>query len=81
MRQQVTGVVVNRKLSSPRAEFDRLKAILHQCALDGPEGHNRDGHADFRAHLLGRIAWVNSLDPGRGAKLRARFDRIVWPQM
>ena len=33
---------------------------------------------DFRAHLVGRIGWVEALNPQRGARLRAIFDRIEW---
>jgi hypothetical protein len=28
--------------------------------------------------MLGRIAWVESLNPARGAKLRRRFEQIAW---
>lgn len=78
-RQVVTGVVVNDKPNVPRVEFDRLKATLTNCVRHGPASQNRDSHADFRAHLLGRISHVAMLNPGRGAKLRIIFDRIEWP--
>ena len=55
-RQTVTGVVVNAHPNVPRAEYDRLKAILHRAPLDGPAGLDP-------SHLLGRIAWVESLNP------------------
>jgi hypothetical protein len=77
-RQRVTGVVVNVRPNVAREDYDRLKAILHNAARDGPAAHNRDGVEDFRAHLLGRIAWVAALHPERGARLRARFDAIAW---
>ncbi|HEY6758309.1 MAG TPA: reverse transcriptase family protein [Baekduia sp.] len=78
-RQRVAGVVVNAHPNYARDEYDRLKAILHNAARgDGPERENRDHHPDFRAHLLGRVAWVTALNPARGAKLRARFDAIAW---
>jgi hypothetical protein len=77
-RQRVTGIVVNDKLSPPRRELERLRAILHNCVRHGPATQNRDGHADFRAHLRGRIAWIESLDPSKGARLRAVFDQIRW---
>jgi RNA-directed DNA polymerase len=77
-RQLVCGVVVNQRLNVPRAEYDRLKAILHDAARHGPAAANRDDVADFRAHLLGRIAWVGQLHPARGQRLRARFDAIAW---
>lgn len=77
-RQAVTGIVVNRHPNLSRNEFDRLKATLHNCVIRGPATQNHSGASDFRAHLLGRISWVESLNPGRGAKLRREFSRIDW---
>ncbi len=77
-RQRVCGVVVNDRLNVARSEYDELKAILHNAARSGPASQNRHGVADFGAHLLGRIAWVESLNPARGARLRARFELIAW---
>lgn len=79
VRQSVTGIVVNEHTATGRREFDALKAILHNCARSGPADQNRGGHPDFRAHLLGRIGWVEQCHPARGARLRAAFDRIAWP--
>jgi hypothetical protein len=76
-RQTVTGVVVNAHPNCARAEFDTLKAILTNCVRHGPASQNRDGRPNFRAHLLGRISNVAQLNPARGAKLRAIFDRIT----
>ncbi|HVH41341.1 MAG TPA: reverse transcriptase family protein [Labilithrix sp.] len=78
VRQQVTGVVVNERLSVPRDVFDRLKATLHNCVRLGPGSQNHEGHADFRAHLRGRIAYVKSLATLRGEQLEREFDRIAW---
>jgi hypothetical protein len=78
-RQRIASVVVNDKLAVARDEIDRLRAMLHNCVRTGPAAQNRDGHADFRAHLLGRVSWVGSLDPTKGAKLMAMFERIAWP--
>ena len=77
-QQSVTGLVVNDRLSVPRAEFDRLKAILTNCVRQGPSSQNREGHSDFQAHLRGRIGHLASVNPTRGAKLRALFDAIDW---
>ncbi|AWM37745.1 Reverse transcriptase (RNA-dependent DNA polymerase) [Gemmata obscuriglobus] len=78
-RQTVTGVVVNQRPNVPRAEFDRLKAILTNCVRHGPADQNRSGHPDFRSHLAGRVAYVAGVNPVRGRKLWALFDRITWP--
>jgi hypothetical protein len=78
-RQVLTSIVVNDKPNVKRVEVDRLKAILTNCIRSGPAGQNRDGLRDFRAHLAGRISQVASVNPARGGKLRALFDRIAWP--
>jgi RNA-directed DNA polymerase len=78
VRQHLAGVVVNRHPNLNRNQFDRLKAILHNCAAHGPQGQNREGHADFRAYLAGSIAYAEMINPARGRRLRALFDEIVW---
>jgi RNA-directed DNA polymerase len=77
-RQEVTGLVVNERPAIRRTEFDRLRAILHNCARFGPQGQNRKGAPDLRAHLEGAVAWVRQVQPERGAKLDAIFRRIEW---
>src|SRR5207247_8011702 len=78
-RQLVTGIVVNDRPNVTRREYDRLKAVLRDAVRD-PAQANRRGVPDFRSHLLGRISWVESLHPARGARLRSLFDRVAWDQ-
>jgi hypothetical protein len=77
-RQTVTGIVVNDHINVARPAYDALKATLTNCLRHGPTGQDRDGHADYRAHLDGRIAWVERLNLRRGEKLRRLFDAIAW---
>ncbi len=77
-RLVVTGVVVNEKLNVSRREFDRLKAVLTNCARHGAATQNRTGHPHFAAHLRGRIAQVTQLNPARGARLLAVYNQIDW---
>ncbi|GAA1023616.1 MULTISPECIES: reverse transcriptase family protein [Amycolatopsis] len=78
-QQRVAGLVVNAAPAVARSEYDELRAVLHNCVRTGPASQNRAGHPDFRAHLLGRIAWVSAANETRGAKLRGLFARIDWP--
>lgn len=78
VRQQLTGLVVNERLNIRRADYDELKAILTNCVRHGPVSQNRAGHPDFRAHLLGCIAFVAQIHPARGEKLRAIWRQIKW---
>jgi hypothetical protein len=61
-----------------RTYYEQLKAILHNCIIHGPAGQNRSGVADFRAHLSGRVAHVERVNPAHGKKLRSKFDQIRW---
>jgi RNA-directed DNA polymerase len=76
--QRVTGVVVNEHINIERRTYDALKATLHNCRTQGPQSQNRESHADYRAHLDGRVGWVEQVNPPRGAKLRRAFDAIDW---
>ena len=78
VRQYVAGLVVNRHFNICRSDFDRLKAILTNCLHHGPASQNRSGHQDFRAHLSGRISFVEMVNPFRGGKLRTLFEQIEW---
>lgn len=77
-QQRAAGVILNTKPNVPRAEYDRLKAILHQSAITGPAAQNREFREDFRSHLLGRIAYISQWSASRGEKLRRLFEKIVW---
>ncbi|MES2952788.1 MAG: reverse transcriptase family protein [Pseudomonadota bacterium] len=77
-QQRITGVVVNARPNTPRQDYDKLKACLHQCVLHGPTSQNHDLLTDFRGHLLGRIAWVKQFNAARATKLMGLFVRIVW---
>ena len=77
-RQSVCGVVVNVLPNLPRRDFDRLKAVLHRCVVNGPATENRERRVDWRQHLRGQVAWVTQINAARGRKLRELFERIDW---
>lgn len=78
-RHEITGVVASQRLGVPREYHDQLRAVLHDAGRNGVEVANRSGRADFRAHLEGRVGWVESVNPVRGRRLRAQLDAISWP--
>jgi hypothetical protein len=77
-RQRVTGLVVNDHLNVARAGYDQLKATLHNCAKNGAQAENRANLPDFRAHLEGRVVWVENVNRRRGGRLRRLFEEIQW---
>lgn len=78
VRQYLAGIVANEHLNVVRRDYDLLKATLTNCVRHGWESQNRQGVADFRAHLAGRVSFVEMVNANRGTRLRALFDRIEW---
>ncbi|MDQ6937600.1 MAG: reverse transcriptase family protein [Actinomycetota bacterium] len=78
-RQQVLGAVVNERTTVARREYDNLRATMHDCRVHGPASQTGNSSIEaFRERLIGRVAWVNGLDAGRGRRLRAGLESIDW---
>jgi len=78
VRQYLAGLVVNARVNTVRADYELLKATLHNCVRYGPAGQNREGDMSFREHLEGRVAFVAAVHPQRGERLRAMLRKIRW---
>lgn len=78
-RQRLAGLVVNARPAAPREDYDLLRAILHDAARHGLDAANRDGHADFAAHLRGRVAWISHRHPTRAEKLQRLLTAALAP--
>ena len=68
--------MVSSKTNVDRKYFDRLQAALPNCKRYGLSSQNRQGHPNFRAHLVGRIQYVKSLNKQKGLKLEQIFQQI-----
>ncbi len=78
VRQHLAGLTTNQQVNVTRTDYDRLKAVLTNCLRQGPESQNREGHPRFREHLLGRVSFVEMINPEKGKRLHAILDRIRW---
>ena len=81
VRQHLAGLVVNRHMNIMRPDFDRLKATLTNCVRLGPESQNHEAAGNFRAHLEGRLAFVEMINPAKAKRLRAIFEQILWDSL
>ncbi|HWN69835.1 MAG TPA: reverse transcriptase family protein, partial [Haliangium sp.] len=75
-QQRVTGVVVNDKLSVPRAARRRFRAILENCRRHGLASQAR-GRDDFADYLRGFAAYVQMVQPDLGARLVREVEEIL----
>lgn len=78
VRQYLAGMVVNQRVNIVRTDFDELKAILTNCVRFGPASQNRAARSNFLAHLNGRVGFVESINPQKGARLRRLLEQIAW---
>jgi len=78
VRQYLAGLVTNQKTNVVRRDFDRLKAVLTNCVRHGPENQNRERLPHFRAHLEGKVSFVEMVNPGKGKRLRNILRTIQW---
>jgi retron-type reverse transcriptase len=76
-RQEVTGVVVNQRLSVDRETLRKFRALLFQIGKDGPAGKRWGASADVFASAIGYANFVRMVDPARGAPLLARAKELA----
>lgn len=76
--QRVTGVVVNDRPNLPRWHRRMLRAIVHNCATQGPQSQNRKGNPRFRELVMGHISYLSMVNPAAGKRLREAAAEIRW---
>jgi RNA-directed DNA polymerase len=77
-RQEIGGIIVNKKPSLGREHYRKLRAILYNCAKYGPESQNQVRHPNFKSHLRGHIAQLKQVNPKLGSRLLGYFNKINW---
>lgn len=76
-QQTVTGIVVNQRPNVSRETVRRLRAILHRAKSEGLAAQNREQHPHFESWLVGMIAYVQMVNPARGAELKAEYEALT----
>ena len=75
-QQRVTGIVVNDKLTVPRRERRRFRAILHNCRKHGVASQS-GGRADFADYLRGFASYVHMVQPEEGRQLLDEVEALL----
>jgi retron-type reverse transcriptase len=77
-RHEVTGVVVNEKLSINRKELKRFRALLYQIEQSGLEGKSWHGKSEnLMASVWGYANFIQMVDKKRGAKYMAQVKALL----
>jgi retron-type reverse transcriptase len=75
-QQEVTGIVVNEKLSISKKELKRFRATLFQIEKDGPEGKRWGSSDDVIASIQGFANFVAMVNPEKGAEFLEQVKAI-----
>jgi retron-type reverse transcriptase len=78
-RQYVCGAVVNSKVNLQKTERNTLRAIIHNCEVNGIEveaSKNQITEDEFISVMNGRLNWFNQLNPQAGSHFMSRFKEI-----
>ena len=77
-KQEIAGIIVNRKPSLGRGEYKELRAIVHNCLKHGPVSQNRGNLPNFKGHLRGRISHLQQVNAKLACKILSDFNKIAW---
>jgi len=76
-QQEVTGVIVNKKLNVSKKTLKKFRATLYQIEKDGP-ANKRWGHTpDVIAAIQGFANFVYMVSPEKGRILKAKVKAII----
>jgi retron-type reverse transcriptase len=76
-QQEVTGIVVNDKLSVDRKTLKKFRALLYQIEKEGLEGKTWGKSSDIVASIKGFANFVAMVSPEKGAKLKEQIQAIL----
>ena len=81
-RQEVTGLVVNTKVSVPEKLISELENAIYYCAKYGVINHMtrmKINKGFYKEHLYGIAYFIKMVDKEKGEAYLARLDAIEWP--
>ena len=81
MRQEVTGLLINERVRIPRIYKKDIYRHLHFCMKYGGLSHFNAIKSKYnlsRDWLLGRIFYVNAVEPEEAKKMLDLFNQVDW---
>jgi RNA-directed DNA polymerase len=76
VRQEVTGIVVNKKINIAKDELKAFRATLYQIEREGLEGKTWESSTNLMMSISGFANYVNMINPSHGKKFLESIDRI-----
>lgn len=80
-RQEVTGLIVNKKVSVPKKYIKDFKKEIYYCTKYGVTSHLKrikNTKAFFKEYMYGKAYFINMVDQVLGKKLLEQLEAIEW---
>ena len=81
-RQEVTGLIVNTKVSVSERLISEIENAIYYCSKYGVVNHMARLKIDkgfYKEHLYGIAYFVKMIDKAKGEKYLSKLDEIEWP--
>lgn len=75
-QQEVTGIIVNKKVNISRKKLKNFRATLHQIENEGLEGKHWGNSPNIIASITGFANFVVMVNPEKGAEFQQQIQRI-----
>ncbi len=75
-RQEVTGIVVNKKLNISREKLHQFRALLHQLKKNG-HSNIAWGHGQLSSAITGYANFIKMVNPAKAALFQQQINSIV----
>jgi hypothetical protein len=80
-RRKMLGMVINQKPNIEYGEYLRIRAIVHNCMVNGIETQHARAGKDTPEELLqflrGKVSFIQQVHPGKGDRLKAELDVAI----
>lgn len=80
-RQEVTGLVVNKKVSLSKNTIKEIENAIYYCQKYGVQEHMKKINCEknyYKEHLYGIAYFCKMIDKSRGEKYLQELDKIEW---
>lgn len=80
-RQEVTGLIVNKKVSVPKEYLREFYKEIYYCKRFGVSSHLKktENHKSFfKEHMYGKAYFINMINKEVGQKILNELDSILW---
>ena len=80
-KQEVTGLIVNKKVSVPKEYLKELNKEIYYCKKFGVSSHLKktENHKSFfKEYMYGKAYFINMVDKEFGQKILRELATILW---